>query len=211
MSKKYISAAFMLLFALAWAGSTIYILFHAANRMIGFHPVILLTKPVWLLIGAVSIVLLFTQNRIFAYSGLLGTAIQALIYYSIPAIWTWAYDYHIWQSEDSILPAIQQMTNLPHSSPGEFFGSVYEHTNLTPVVGFTWYSTNTNTVAPNGIFYGLNVNGIPHVRVEKVRNGWLGLAYSSNNPSNIINEIGNSVPYRATRNPNIWIWNTGGG
>ena len=210
MNKKSVSAVFLLLFALAWAGSTIYTLFHAANRMIGFHPVIILTIPVWLLIGVVSIALLFTRNRIIAYSGLLGTAIQALIYFSIPAIWTWAYDYHIWQSEDTNLPALQQMTNLPHSTISEFYAGVYDHTNLAPVIGFTWYSTD-KYVAPNGIFYGLNVSGIPHVRVEKVRHGWLGLAYSEINPSNTIN-IGTGVElYKATRNPKIWIWNTGGG
>ena len=178
--------------------------------MIGFNPIILLTIPVWFLIGVVSIVLLFTHNRIIALSGLLGTAIQIVIYFSIPNIWTWVYDSHVWKTEDANLPALQQMTNLPHSSPIEFFGAVYDHTNLVPVIGFTWYSTD-NIVAPDGSFYGQNVNGIPHVRVEKVRNGWLGIAYSNINPSNTVNNKGYDIPYRATRNPKIWIWNTGGG
>jgi hypothetical protein len=177
--------------------------------MIGFHPLILFAIPVWGFLGLVSLFIAFSRYRIVGVTGVVGAVCIAGILWGMHFIWLWSFDYHIWRTKQQNLPAMESLTQTPATETRDFFDGLYEHTNLVPVAGFTWYEAPP-IVAPGGRFYGMNVDGIPHVRVEKARHGWLGLALCERNPSNSINARTVWAKYRQTRDPRIWIWDTGG-
>ena len=58
---------------------------------------------------------------------------------------------------------------------GEDLYDIWEDQKLTPLKNFHWYGTNEYS-APNGRYFGFRIGGIPHVRIQKIRHGWKGIA-----------------------------------
>ena len=159
-------------FFAGWAFFAAGLIRNQGDSMIGFHPVILAIIP-GLFVGAISavILLVFRQLQIG-----LAVALGALTLFLVlrngggiqERAWRSAIISHA-QGNEKALASIKG--NLEDDA----LSSLWEEKKLTPMEGFQWYGTN-HFSAPNGVYFGLRIDGVPHARIQKIRHGWRGVA-----------------------------------
>lgn len=191
-----------------WALGVAYVVSHAANKMVGFHPLLLLAVPVWGAVAIVSLALLFTRWRFVGYGGIFATLCVGTALLGMRAVWKWSYAYHISESARDNEMALATLKTAKQMSVEKFFNGLYDVTNLVPVAGSRWYD-KSSYVAVDGVFWGANVVGIPHVRLEKVRHGWWGLALVDSTNDLVKLDLAGVVKYSPTKSEKLWVWNTG--
>lgn len=156
----------------AWALMAAYVIMHQGDRMIGFHPLILTALP-GVAIGALSaiILLIFRQWQIGLALGV-GTLTLFLVIRNGHAL-----EEHAWRQAIILHAQSNQraMSAIKGDVEGDDLSPLWEEEKLTALEDFRWYGTN-HISAPNGVYFGFRIGGVPHVRIQKIRGGWMGVA-----------------------------------
>lgn len=180
--------------------------------MIGFHPVVMLTALLLATFGPGLIVaiLLLAIARQWVLSGLLSLSLVLgliFLFHVSPKIELWAWGRSIRLNAEAnrrALEAASPLASLPEDpSQPEDDSMIWRDADLTPIPGFKWY-LQPHIAAADGVFRGFSVEGIPHVRVQRIRHGWRGI--SRGTPPLI---RGLPLHYAPTSHPEWFIWTCG--
>lgn len=156
----------------AWAFLVARLFVNQGDRLIGFHPVILGIIP-GVIVGFCSAVFLLVcrQWQIGTAFGI-GALTLLLVLRNGHEIekqaWWRAIQLHAQTNETA-------MATIQLDLPGNDSSVIWEDEKLSPLEGFKWYGSN-HFSAPNGVYSGFKIGGVPHVRIQKIRNGWRGIA-----------------------------------
>ena len=169
---RWLTAGLCFAFFAVWAFFAASLIRNQGDSMIGFHPVILAIMP-GLLVGVISaVILLVCRQWQIGLAVALGALTLFLVLRNGGAIeeraWQSAIISHA-QGNEKALASIQG--NLEDDA----LSSLWEEKKLTPMEGFQWYGTN-HFSAPNGVYFGFRIDGVPHARIQKIRHGWRGVA-----------------------------------
>ena len=198
----------LILMSLGGCGWMLWEVWHEGDRMIGFVFVLFLyfAVPTWGIMALVSLAAGFARMwRLFLLSSVAAVLPCALVYPENLTVLVrdWSWQHGISLNDRATLLAADVSAVEPFSNgPG-----LYETKNLKLVPEFHWHVKH-DTAAPDGVFYGFRHNGSLHVRVQKIRHGWRGLA---------LIEAGQSAPddpeervrYENELAPGWWVWTTG--
>jgi hypothetical protein len=191
-----------------WALGVVLVVWHSANKMIGFHPLILSAMPVWGTAAVAGLVLGFTRLRAIAFGLLFGAAVVGIVIFNLRGVSRFAYAWHVREYANENTAALVKLRNNNAITLETFMASQWDAPKLQAVIGAKWYEMN-DYVAPSGVLWGANVAGVPHVRLEKVRHGWLGLAYAQSLDELHKAGVTDGIKYSSTSVSNLWLWNTG--
>ena len=91
----------------------------------------------------------------------------------------WSWDRFIAAHDVVNRAAILSVQDYPEYQPDPMLYSTLwdEAQELQPLPGFKWFGENHHHSAPEGVFKAFKVRGIVHVRLQKERERWLGLAF----------------------------------
>jgi hypothetical protein len=158
---------------MVWALLAAIVIANQGDVMIGFHPVILSSVPgaIGGFIVAVHL-LVFRKWQIGSVCGI-GALALLLVILNAQAIqaaaWRHTMELHALGNQKA-LAAIQ--LDLPPDN----LSAVWEGHKLSPLENFQWSGAN-HLSAPKGVYFGFKVDRIPHVRIQKIRSGWRGVAF----------------------------------
>ena len=167
-----IAAALCFAVFAAWALLAAIVIRNHGDTLIGFHPVILSTVP-GMVAGAFSAVILLVFRQ--GWTGLaLGAGVLTLflVLRNGHAIQEQAWQHTIVLHARSNAQAVDA---IQADLDKEGLSMLWNEKKLSPVKDFHWYGKN-HIAAPDGVYYGFRVGGAPHVRIQKIRNGWRGIA-----------------------------------
>ncbi|HRQ91233.1 MAG TPA: hypothetical protein PLA50_20755 [Bacteroidia bacterium] len=175
-------AAFFLAGYLVLAGLDVRAVVLQGDEMIGLYPVVLLSFPAMMAGGVASLLLLLIRGaRVIGVAMLIGSLSLAMVIFNAHRIEQYAWHRTLQRygvENESALSGI-----ATEIEEGELFATLYQEEKLTALDGFRWYGRN-HIVAPRGIYYGFRLAGVPHVRIQKIRHGWAGVA-KVNNPDEL--------------------------
>lgn len=188
----------------AWALLATNLIKNQGDNMIGFHPIILAIFP-GVLVGAISAVVLIVYRKWQVGLTLaLGALTLFLILRNSRAIEERAWQRVIFshaQGNEKALTSIQGNLN------DDDLSSLWKEEKLSPMEGFQWYGTN-HFSAPNGIYFGFKIDGVPHARIQRIRHGWRGIALVDSDLviSTLLTRTG--IQYSRVGTSNWFIWTT---
>ena len=188
--------------AIAWGVAAGRMIWYAGDYMIGFHLLLLLPAAVVLLTGG-AFALAFSRR--FATGVLVGGVCIIPAAFSMHVLYGSGPEYAIatYARENVAAIAAADLPDLPEQSRL----TPSEETQLAPLPGFRWYCEN-HIAAPDGIYLAWKSRGVVHVRVQKQRGGWCGVAYSRD--ANAIEKLRHSSAfnYRPSKAAGWWHWDT---
>lgn len=198
----------LILISLGACGWMLREVWHEGDRMIGFVFVLYLYFAVltWGIIALISLAAgLRRMWRLFLLASIAAALPWAMLYPVNLAVlvrhWSWQHGISL-NDRETLLPTDVAVIDLS----SDYLG-LHEPKNLKPVPEFHWHVEH-DTAAPDGVFYGFRYNGIFHVRIQKVRHGWEGLAVVADGQPNP-DDPENWVHYEEELSPGWWRWRTG--
>lgn len=208
-SGQWAVGVFLILISLGACGWMLWEVWHEGDRMIGFLFVLILyfAVPTWGIIALISLAAgLARKWRLFLLSSIAAVLPLALLFYpvNLPVLvrdWSWQYGISLNDRATLLatnVPAIESLSEGP---------GLYEAKNLELVPEFHWHGEH-DTAAPDGVFYGFRYNGSLHIRVQKIRHGWRGLALIDESQS-APNDPEEWVRYEYDLAPGWWVWTSG--
>ena len=175
---RWIVAATLLAIYVAWALLVIYIFINRGDQMIAFDPVLMIAFSGIILGAITAVVLLICRQWQVALALCLGVLTLILAFRNgdrvEDAVWQRTIKLHEKANETA-------MATIQSKISGEDLFDVWENEKLTPLNNFHWYRTNDFS-APHGTYFGFRINGVPHVRIQKIRHGWKGIALVHSEP-----------------------------
>jgi hypothetical protein len=188
----------------AWALLAVAVIRNQGDRMIGFHPAILGILP-GVMVGAISAVILLVSRQWQIGLALgLGVLTLFLVLLNGRAIEDQAWQHTIALHAHSNEKA---MADIQSDLNSDDLSQLWKEEKLSPLEGFQWYGKN-HFSAPNGVYYGFRIGGVPHVRIQKIRHGWRGVAlvHSDSPLTTLKARIG--MRYSRVGSSDWFIWNT---
>ncbi|MCA9170639.1 MAG: hypothetical protein KDB23_23330 [Planctomycetales bacterium] len=191
-------AAVLILIGATWGRFAFGIIWNTGDHMIGFHPLILLGIPAASVFGIAGVVATRRKSWLLAVSSFVASLFVIAPLLAGPRIIESAWINSLKLNSEANRKAIQETdftdsTYLPNWIP--------DVTTMTAVHGFQWYCTQ-HIAAPNGDFRGFMIGSVPHVYVQKVRNGFRGVAWLGKQMSLPDGDI----KYRYSGVGNWYIW-----
>jgi hypothetical protein len=172
--------------------------------MIGFHPAILAIFPGIIVAAFTAVILLVLRQWQIGLALGLGSLALFLVLRNGHAIeeraWRDAIILHS-QSNERALTAIQG------DLQGDDLSLLWEDKKLTPLEGFHWYGAN-HFSAPNGVYLGFRIGGVPHARIQKIRHGWRGVALLPSEPDPNALSMRTGLKYSRVGAGNWFVWST---
>ena len=169
---RWVTAALFFAAFAAWALLAARLIMNQGDSMIGFHPVILAIFP-GVIVGSISAIILLVCRQWQTGIALgLGALTLFLVLRNGHAI-----EQEAWRSAIELHAQVNEtaMTSIQADFQGDNFSDLWEEEKLSSLEGFQWYGTN-HFSAPNGVYFGFRVGSVPHVRIQKIRHGWRGIA-----------------------------------
>lgn len=188
----------------AWALLAASLIRNQGDNMIGFHPIILAIFP-GVLVGAISaVILIVCRQWQIGLALALGSLTLFLVLRNGRAIEERAWQNTIIshaQGNEKALATIQSDLNDGDLS------SLWEEEKLSPMQGFQWYGTN-HFSAPNGVYFGFRIDGVPHARIQKIRHGWRGIALGNSDSVLSTLPTRTGMTYARVGSSNWFTWST---
>lgn len=199
-----LAALIVLLAGMAWSLWVVQLLWRAGDEMIGFHPAVL-TYPLSILLSAsIALAGAFMRRwRVFSM-GLLGVAIPICLIASAHRVSIWSWENSLNRFDAKNKSALSEAALVRTISPDES-SEIYKDELLTPIKGFQWH-TEHHIAAPGNVFRAFQMNGTPHVRIQKIRHGYRGIAMIRHPDELAALNANGTIKYEATSNPNWVIW-----
>lgn len=201
---SWVVAALCFAILSAWALLASSVIRNQGDTMIGFHPAILGIFPGIICAAFTAVILFFMRQWPIGLALGLGSLALFLVLRNAHAIeeraWRDAIVLHS-QANERALTAIQgdlQSTDL---------SLLWEDKKLTPLQGFNWYGTN-HFSAPNGVYLGFRIDGVPHARIQKIRHGWRGVALVPSEAALSALSKRTGMKYSRVGAGNWFIWST---
>jgi hypothetical protein len=188
----------------AWALFAARLIWNQGDHMLGFHPVMLASFP-GAFIGAASAIFLLISRQWQIGSALgLGALILFLVVWNARAI-----EEHAWRS--TIISNSQDnekaLASIQTDIKDDVLFPLWESEKLSPMEGFRWFGTN-HVSAPKGVYYGFRIDGIPHVRIQKIRRGWRGIALAHSESVLTILAARTKMKYSRVGSSDWYTWST---
>lgn len=189
-------------------GWILWEVWNEGDRMVGmlFSFLPLIAFPIWGLTFLGVVAAAMRRMWIFCVLGLLSVVVPWLVFFplSAPALITeasWQYGVSLNDRLELFDSGAREVATLVHG-PG-----LYDLNNLSPIPEFRWHVEH-EIAAPEGTFYGFRRHGILHVRVQKVRHGWRGLALMPEGRDRPFDSE-EHLCYEEELQPGWWAWSTG--
>ena len=173
---------------LAWCYFETLALMDTSGGAVGFHPCVILAFPAGLFLSLVLAAWAIFQKSLTIG---LGSILPVLIL-SLPLCYAYELGIYGW----SIEIRENSKTNEAAIKAVDFSKSRFDevpykdHERMIEVPGFRWSNSDEMTGAKNGVFFGFEVDSVPHVYVCPLMNGARGIAWvtdasKTNNDPNV--------------------------
>ncbi len=201
-AKRWIAAALVFAIFAAWALLAAQVAVNAGDTMVGFHPLILLIFPAGIVAISIAVIMMAWRQWQLAIGLSAGAASLLILIFNFHAIevqaWRRTIERHS-ATNKKALAAIQSELSEDQ------IAYIFDDATLTPLEGFRWYGEN-HISAPKGVYFGFKFGGVPHVRIQKIRHGYQGIACfpADRNPADLAD--GASLTYSRVGSSDWYIW-----
>ncbi len=200
----------LMLIGIAWSYGIAKGFYYEGDYMIGFHPPILFAMPFVAVLLLLAAIFLFRKKSFWAFCFTIAPIIIIITLLNGRAIADRSWEKSINKYSDHNLAILEQISKseIDRSHDGNNIESLlYDEQYLCAIPEFKWYCRQ-HIAAPENVFYGFRLAGIPHVRVQKIRHGYRGIAYLRN-PEEFdkLSKL-SSLDYNRTKNKNWIIWDS---
>ena len=98
------------------------------------------------------------------------------VFFNMRRIEPWAWARSIRQHERANLEAISKCAEIPDLTDDIVVRRIWKDDTLPVLQGFEWYCDH-HIAAPGGAFRVFRYHGIVHIRIQKIRHSYRGIAY----------------------------------
>ena len=200
-SSRWVFPLLLLCATLCWCYFETLALMDTRGRAVGFHPCVIFAAP---FAGLISLVLILFAcvNKSLAI-GL--CSILPILLLGLPIFYAYDLGIYAWSKE------IRRNSNVNSTAIAntDFSGARFveipykDHQRMVGISGFQWSNANEMTATKNGVFFGFELDTVPHVYICPLVNGARGVAWVID--SSKINNAPN-VKYEYTGVDNWYIW-----
>jgi len=164
----------------AWALGLARIFMYGGDGMIGFHPLVFLTPWFVLLLVSILVPAIIFRKVVVLLAAIAGLVSVSVCDRNALRLNQWGWERNISKYAAANEMVIQKLVGPDMEKtllkPPDF---MWNEKALIPLPEFRWFSLHHGIAAPRGTYYGFVFAGVPHVRVRKIRHGWMGLAFVS--------------------------------
>lgn len=186
-----------------WLGVSLWF---QGDLMVGFHPAALSYLLLPILLGIMTVAGLVTRRWLFAILCLAAFALSIGMLKFGSKLEGWAWERSIRDHAPSNVAALAKVPSLVQLDEN-LTEALGQDAQLTVIPGVQWYCEQ-DFAAPQGVFRGFTLQGVPHIRIQKIRHGYRGLAYMPP-PANFARlRSANFLRYRDTATHGWAIWTT---
>lgn len=198
-----IIALIVVAMACAWSFAIGRTCWFAGDYMIGFSPFIFSGLPFAAFVFIVGLFISASRkSKLIAVCSILGCALIAITFFNMHRITRSAWQQSLATHSENNQTALQN-ANLASAQLTD--ADFPDDKKMIAIDGFQWYCEQ-HIAAPHGEFRGFLYHSIPHVYVNKVRNGLRGIAWIPN-PEMI--PATSYLHYRHSGVDNWYIWTFG--
>lgn len=161
---------------LGWCAGAAHAIYYAGDYMIVFYPLLLLLFPYAGAVGVSAIVGLSAGKWRFGMMAAVCVVLLFILVSNMRRIEPWAWSRSIHQHERANLEAINKCAEIPDLTDDTVVQRIWERETLPVLQGFEWYCEH-HIAAPGGAFRVFRYHGIVHIRIQKSRFSYRGIAY----------------------------------
>jgi hypothetical protein len=174
--KQWIAGSVLLAITLCWCVVAGRVIYYAGDYMIGFDPLLLFLLPYTAGLGLAAIV--GCAMRKWRFAGMAGVCVVAVLvlFSQSYRIGLWAWSQSIRQYDVPNQEAISRSTAIPELTDDTLTENIWKDKALPVLDGFRWYCTH-HLASPGGTFRAFRYRGDVHVRIQKIRHGYRGIAF----------------------------------
>lgn len=151
------------------------IMYFAGDFMIGCHPLILFLFVYGGLLMLACMAGCIMKKWPFSVMALASTAVVAVVFTQGYRIETYAWARSLEQYDENNQKAILEAANLPELAENSL-EQVFSDDAIPILKGFKWYCEH-HLASPGGAFRAFIYKGVVHVRIQKIRHGYKGVAF----------------------------------
>jgi hypothetical protein len=173
--KEWLVGGVLLAGTLSWCVAAGRVLYYAGDYMVGFHLLLLPLLPYAGTLGLATIVGCVMQKWRFA-------AVAAVSFLAVCVFLTQGYRIELWAWSKSIRQfnginqdVIDRSAAVPELTDETLRENLWNDEALPVLDGFTWYCKH-HLASPGGTFRAFRYRGAVHVRIQKIRHGYRGIA-----------------------------------
>jgi|GEM_PF-6676077 len=201
-AKRWIAAALVFALFAAWVFFAAQVIVDQGYTMVGFHPLILLIFPGAIAAVSIAVTLMARGQWQLAIGLSAGAAGLLILIYNAHALeveaWRSTIEHHSATNEKA-------MEAIQYELSQDKIAYLSDDETLTPLEWFQWYGEN-HISAPNGVYFGFKFAGVPHVRIQKIRHGYQGIALFPADRNPDILTDGSSLTYSRVGSSGWYIW-----
>ena len=203
--RQWIAGGVVLALTLCWCLAAACVICYAGDYMIGFHPLLLMLPLYGAVLLGLAIGACVTRKwRFAAMTCVSALAVGALFFlgYRI-GIWAWAHG--IRENATVNEAAVRQAGGLPELTDDTVM--VLADDGLPVLAGFRWYCEH-HIASPGGAFRAFRYRGVAHVRIQKIRGGYRGVAFAPSPAERGTLEKDAALTYETAVGDHWLIWRT---
>lgn len=173
--KQWIAGSVLLIVTLCWCVAAGRVIYYAGDYMIGFNPLILFLLPYAIVLGLSAIVGCAMRRWQFAAMAALSVLVVWGFFTQGYRIGLWAWAHSIRQYDVVNKEVIDKSLTIPEFTDETLMENIWTDEALPILDGFRWYCEHHHA-SPGGTFRGFRYLGVVHVRIQKIRHGYRGIA-----------------------------------
>lgn len=165
----------MLVMTLCWCIAAGRVIYFQGDNMIGFHPLVLLLLPFGGCLGLAVLIGCVMRKWRFAAMAAISVIMVAAFFGQAYRIGELAWTRSIRQYDAVNQEVIRKSTGLPELTDDTMAQGLWADNAIPVLKGFGWYCEH-HLASPGGTFRAFRYRGVVHVRIQKIRHGYRGVA-----------------------------------
>ena len=173
--KRWGIKGILIAITLSWCVAAGRVIYYAGDYMIGFHPLLLLLLPYGFALGLSAVIGCTMGKWNFAATATICALIVFTFFSQMHRIDSWAWAQSIEKYDEANTDSIDLAAGLPELTEETLMDDLWNDEALPVLNGFNWYCEH-HIASPGGKFRAFRYRGIVHVRIQKIRHGYRGIA-----------------------------------